>query len=145
MATFPLRGARDAPTFDNNPLHLSRYFEDIDLLYGVANVLAGDDVKIRKTKYYLDHDTAALWESIPVPGGMTWAQFKAAIFALYPGSDDNNRYTLTDLERLAHEHATQGIFTRGELGEYYRKWVTISAWLTARRLGDQRGLNRIFI
>ena len=115
------------------------------MLCTTANPPGNDDVHITKAKYYLDHDTAALWASVQIPAHTTWLQFKPLIYALYPGADDNNRYTLTDLEHLAHEHAMQGIFTRGELGEYHRKWITISSWLAAHAIGDARTLNRTFM
>src|SRR3954464_5441414 len=93
---------RDAPHFDGTPLHLPRYFGDVDKLYASLGLTPGDAEKIEQTIYYLDADTASLWEGLQPPAGQvfTWDTFKSAVMVLYPGSDTTRLYWVQDLEGM---------------------------------------------
>jgi hypothetical protein len=69
--------------------------------------------KILQCKYYLNADTAALWDTVVAPANapFTWITWKAAIQQLYPGSSGNNLYAISDLERLVQDYGSRGIFT----------------------------------
>lgn len=144
---FPFRGSREAPTFDGTAITVNRYFQDIDQLFdnlGIPN--PPDASKIQKTTYYLDPHTADLWESVlPLGGGMTWNEFKDAIRAFYPGSDRSRLYSVRDLDNTVLHFATNGVFTRADLGEYCREFRKISNYLRTQNRIDDGACNRLFI
>jgi hypothetical protein len=147
-ARLPFRGAHGAPAFDGTPTHLNRFFSDLDLIYSALGLTPTDPERVTQAIYYLDADTAFLWETLSAPAGAawTWDAFKAAVRALYPGSDSSARlYSVSDLERVVQEWATRGIFTRGELGDYFRSFTRISSHLLSNRRIDQNTLNRLYI
>jgi len=57
---------------------LYRYFGDIDKFYASLGLTPGDAEKIEQTIYYLDADTASLWEGLQPPAGQVfmWDTFK---------------------------------------------------------------------
>jgi hypothetical protein len=124
-----------------------RYFQDIDQLFDNLGVAAPtDEAKIAKTTYYLDAETADLWESvIPAHGRMTWAAFKTAIKALYPGSDRSRLYSARDLDNTVHDYASHGVFNRADLGTYCRDFKRISNYLVSQNRIDEGACMRLFI
>jgi len=144
---FPFRGSREAPLFDGTPLTLNRYFQDIDQLFDNLGVVAPTDAaKVAKATYYLDALTADLWESvIPVGGDITWTNFKAAIQSLYPGADRARLYSARDLDNTVHQYASQGVYTRADLGEYCRDFRRISNYLRNHNRIDEGACDRLFI
>ena len=114
-------------------MHLNRFFADIDLVYNLAGIAAPPDAeKILQCKYYLDNTTYMLWDGLAAPaaGPFTWDTFKAAIRALYPGCDGERLYSLRDLERFVEDTAARGVWTRGDLGEYYRQFTLMGGHLS---------------
>jgi hypothetical protein len=64
---FPFRGTREAPVFDGSLLTLTWYFQDIDKLFTILAVaLPNDREKITKAKYYLNSQTADLWDNVVI-------------------------------------------------------------------------------
>ena len=61
---YPLRGAHGAPAFDGVPMHLNRYFEDIDIVLTGINPDTPEADLIQYAKHYLDTDTCLLWETL---------------------------------------------------------------------------------
>ena len=146
-ARLPFRGAHGAPSFDGTPTHLNRFFSDLDLTYAALGLTPTDQERVTQAIYYLDADTAFLWETLSPPGAAwTWDTFKTAVRELYPGSDSTARlYSVTDLERVVQEWAARGIFTRGELGDYFRSFTLISRHLLSNGRIDQNTLNRLYV
>jgi hypothetical protein len=64
MAHLPFHNEDGAPFFNGSPRSLLRYFCDIDLLYASLRITPLDFQKIAQMIYYLDNDTASLWETI---------------------------------------------------------------------------------
>jgi hypothetical protein len=48
---------------------------------------------------------------------------------LYPGADDERKYTESDLERLIETQRRYGIESRAKLGHYYWEFCCISKFL----------------
>jgi len=111
LPRLPFRGAEDAPTFDGSPSRLIRYFRDVDRLYLSMGKSPTDAEKISQAIYYLDYDTADLWEGIPPPpgAGFTWDSFKKAIMELYPGSEETRLYSVRDLEMLVQDYISKKV------------------------------------
>jgi hypothetical protein len=91
----PFRMARDALSFDGIPLHLNRYFSDVEYLHRILGLHPTDEDLIQVSIYYLDHETSMLWESLLNPlVPVTWNQFKNLIAGLYPGADGAHLYSM---------------------------------------------------
>ena len=148
-ARLPLRGAHGAPHFDGTPIHLNRFFDDVDLVYHLAGGAAPtDEEKIRQCKYYLDNGTFMVWDGIQPPNPpvlFTWETFKDAIRGLYPGCEGGRLFSVRDLERLVADADRRGIYTRGDLGEYYRDFILIATHLRQQNRIEQGELNRLYI
>ncbi|KAJ3565953.1 hypothetical protein NP233_g7310 [Leucocoprinus birnbaumii] len=139
----PGRHDRSAPHFDGHPLSLKRFFDEIDYLGDSRGLLPSE--KIQHTLRYLDYHEYETWKSRPSAQGLDWEAFKKEITSLYPGADEDRRYTLVDLELLADKQARQPMRSRYQFGEYYRQFVTISDWLVARNEISLRERNNIFL
>jgi len=131
------------------PTHLNRFFEDVDLVYTVAGGAAPtDEERIRQCKYYLDYDTHAIWESVSPQGAVpapTWEQFKNTIRGLYPGCDGTRLFAVRDLERFVTESALRGVYTWGDLGQYYREFMRMASHLRVQNRISEGELDRLYI
>jgi hypothetical protein len=114
------RGHSSTPKFTPDvPRELVRYFKELELLFGPAQVV--DDTERKKHACrYVDIDTADLWEAIPeFDITKTFDEFKTAIFKLYPGSESKRKWTIADMDKLVGEQLQVGILNVSDLGNYY--------------------------
>lgn len=123
----PARGHSTAPTFDGNPLNLGRFFEEVEIL--AADARLDDAAKIKHSLRYASLNDYELWVRLPSASGGDFPAFKKAVLELYPGTEDDHRYTMADLDRLTQTQAAYGIQSRAELGEYYREFIRITGFL----------------
>jgi hypothetical protein len=122
-------------------------------MYAALGLTPTDQEKIKQAIYYLDADNAMLWETLKptvVPQGSApnvtlWTLFQSNIGKLYPGSDSNRLYSSADLERLSYDSALKGVYTRAELGDYFRNFTRISSYLTAQQRIDAATIDRLYI
>jgi hypothetical protein len=51
---------------------------------------------------YVDVDTSELWETLPefLDASKTYEDFAKAIYALYPGSDEERKWSVADMDKL---------------------------------------------
>ncbi|KAF7306229.1 hypothetical protein MIND_00413500 [Mycena indigotica] len=80
-----------------------------------------------------------LWESLTEfnDAAKTYEDFKASVVKLYPGSDTDRKFAMSDLDALIGETGRMGILSRADYGEFYRKFVLITAHLiTKNRLSS---------
>ncbi len=140
----PLRGSRDAPHFDGTPTHLQRYFADIEQLHKFHRITYVDEDLIVRAIYYLDAETAELWEGRLIQG-MQWRGFKAELGGLYPRWDGECLYSIRDLENIVQNYAESGIFNRITLGQYYRDFEEISKHLAKHRRVNDQEQDRLFL
>ncbi|KAF5348858.1 hypothetical protein D9756_009753 [Leucocoprinus leucothites] len=138
----PSRNDRSAPKFDGYPPSLRRFFDEIDYL-GNSSGLAPAE-KIQHTLRYLEFREYETWRTCPSSRGTDWEAFKAEITALYPGADEDRKYTSVDLEILVDKQSREPMQSRYQFGDYYRKFVTISDWLLARNEISIRERNTSF-
>jgi len=139
----PSPGNRSAPKFDGHPPSLKRFFDEVDYLgdsYGLSAV-----EKIQHTLHYLDFREYETWRSRPSARGSNWDIFKAEITALYPGADEDRKYTVVDLEILVDKQGHEPIQSRYQFGEYYQHFVTISDWLLSQQEISIQDRNKLFI
>ena len=98
----PICGEHAAPIFDRTkPRQITRYFEDLELLFK-RSAVASDNKKKEFTVQYVDFDTEQLWKTVPefTNAVSTYSQFKDAILLHYPNAGSNYAYSLQDLDSL---------------------------------------------
>src|SRR5277367_1055159 len=142
----PMRNERLAPKFDTSrPRELPRFFEDFEELIFRAQIT--DEAEKKKfIVRYTDFDTKQQWKAIPeFRDSSSYTEFKAAILSYYPEASDDFAYSFRDLELLISEYQRSGIATMANLCDYHRRFITISAWLIARRQSDDLEQQRIYI
>jgi hypothetical protein len=134
------RSERSAPSFDDSqPEGLERYFADLQVLFNRYAVVDDQERKQAALKY-LKIRTESLWKTTEAWNNpaMTYEEFKAEIYTLYPGATGDRTYTIQDLDMLIGRYARIGILTSIHLGDYYREFLLISRYLIGKgRLSTQ--------
>jgi hypothetical protein len=143
----PSRGDRSAPKFDpKQPRELRRYFDDLDFAFTRAGVTDRGEMKQHACRY-VDVDTTELWETLTeyTDATKTYDEFKAAVYALYPGSDEERKWSVADMDKLVGERMRIGIISLGDLGEYYRQFLAITKFLISRERLSAAEQSRAFV
>ena len=131
----PARGDRSAPRFDpQQPRELRRYFADLDFVLSRAGVLDIAEKKKHACRY-VDVDTADLWESIGEYSDVqkTYEEFIKAVQSLYPGAEEERKWSVADMDKLVGERSRLGVLSLGDLGDYYRQFYTITTFLRGKQ------------
>lgn len=134
---------RSAPRFDGQPRSLKRFLDEIEILGRDCNVTEQD--LITHTLRYLDSRDEEIWRGPALHARGDWGLFKIKIITLYPGAEDEHRYTVTDLQIIAENQAAIPMRDRFQFGEYYRQFVTKSDWLLARGVISRREQSKLFL
>jgi hypothetical protein len=106
-----------APCFDGNALNLHLYFDEVESLSTDAGL--NEEGKIWHTLRYASREDNELWSMLPEAQLPEYAKFWDAIVKLYPGADNERKYTESDLEWLIEMQRQYRIESRAELGHYY--------------------------
>jgi hypothetical protein len=136
----PSRGNRSAPKFDlKQPRELRRYFSDLDTHFAHVSIT---NTAAKKTNAcsYVDVDTSKLWELLSEfsDATKTYLEFIAAIYALYPGLEEH-KWSVADMDKVVGEQSHLGVISLGDLGEYYRQFLTITRFLHSKnRLSEAK-------
>ncbi|KAF4619936.1 hypothetical protein D9613_004663 [Agrocybe pediades] len=135
----PPRGAEDAPIFDKSqPRSLLQYLTELRYLfeqYGITD----DQQKKSHAVRYLDYDTWELWQCLPEfsDPSASFYEFILALYDLYPDCLDAERYSFSELEDFVRKTFSAGIHSLLDLGNYHRRFLTISsALIKSHRLSD---------
>ena len=134
----PARGHSTAPKFDpTKPRELRRFFDELELLFTACAVTDSDLMK-KHACIYVDIDSAELWESLAqYATGVSFGEFRKAIHKLYPGSEDDRKWAISDMDKVVGEQLRIGIFDANDLGMYYRSFYNITQFLrTKNRISD---------
>jgi hypothetical protein len=139
------RGHGSAPKFTPDiPRELQRYFKELELLFGPAQVVK-DTEKKKHACQYVDIDTADLWEAIPeFDITKTFDEFKSTIFKLYPGSESERKWTIADMDKLVGEQLQMGILDPSDLRNYYQVFYTITQFLLTKNCISKAEQSRAF-
>jgi hypothetical protein len=143
----PARGDRSAPRFDpQQPRELRRYFADLDFAFTRAAIAERAEMKKQACRY-VDVDTADLWESISEYANQqsTYEDFVKAVHALYPGSEEERKWSVADMDKLVGERSRLGVHSLGDLGEYYRQFYTITTFLRSKQRLSEAEQSRAFV
>jgi hypothetical protein len=143
----PCRGDRSAPRFDpKQPRELRRYFDDLDFAFARAAVTDQAEKKGHACRY-VDVDTSELWETLVefTDVTKTYDEFKSAVYELYPGSDEERKWSVADMDQLVGERSRIGIISLADLGEYYRNFLAITTFLRSKRRLSDAEQSRAFV
>lgn len=130
----PARGDRSAPSFDpTKPRELRRYFDDLEFLFTIAEVVEDSDMK-KHTLRYVSLDVADIWETLPEFSDATksYKDLKTAIKHLYPDADEDYRYTMSDMDLLIGNRQRLGIHTLADLADYHSQFMAITNFLISK-------------
>ncbi|KAG5223206.1 Transposon Tf2-12 polyprotein [Salix suchowensis] len=142
-AQMPTRGHHSAPKFTGEGQFLSRFFDEIEALATAANL--NDRDKILWTLRYAENAEYEIWSTgLPEASGVNWIAFKTAVTRLYPGSDDDRRYTVSNFESFCELHSQKVMRTKEDLGKYHREFLTISTFLKGKGHISEREVNKLY-
>jgi hypothetical protein len=150
MATIipmPARGDRAVPRFDpKQPRGLRRYFTDLEFHFNRANVTHDGEKKQHATRY-VDVDTSELWESLQefTDAALPYADFVKTVHSLYPGSEEERKWSVADMDKLVGERSRLGILSLADLGEYYRQFLAITSFLISKQRLSEDEQSRAFV
>jgi hypothetical protein len=99
------RGDRTALKFDlTHPRELRCYFSNLDFIFRRAGITNNTEKKQHAVRY-VDVDTSKLWEALPKysDNTKTYSNFAKAIHALYPGSEEERKWSVADMDKLVGE------------------------------------------
>jgi hypothetical protein len=141
----PVHGHSTALTFDpTKPRELCWFFDELELLFGVCNVTDSDLIK-KHACIYVNIDSAELWELLPQHAtGISFGEFQKAIHKLYPGSEDDCKWTISDMDKVVGELRI-GIFNANDLGMYYQSFFNITHFLRTKNRISEVEQSRAFI
>ena len=142
----PTRGEDGAPSFSpDQPRELRRYFKELNYLFIRAQVTDDEEKKMHACRY-LDVDSAELWESLSeFEHGTQYLDFVKAVYDLYPGSEDERKWTVASMEKLVSEQLRSGIHSLDDLGRYYRAFRTITKFLHDNNRISEAEQSRAFV
>jgi hypothetical protein len=95
---------------------------------------------------YVDINTTKLWESLPeFAVGTSYNAFKTAIHKLYPGSENDCKWLIADMDKLVGEQLWIGIFNASDLGMYYCSFYNITQFLHMKNCISEAQQSRAFV
>jgi hypothetical protein len=149
MATptpMPACGHLTAPKFDlTQPRKLQRYFNELELLFRAANI-AANDIKKKHACQYIDINTLELWESLPeYAAGSTFDDFHIVVHKLYPRSEDDRKWLISDMDKLVGEQLCIGIYNANDLGLFYQAFYNITQFLCTKNRISEAEQSRAFV
>jgi len=147
VIAMPARGDRSAPQFDpQQPRELRRYFSDLEFAFGRATITSPTEKKKHACRY-VDVDTADLWESISqfADQNASYEDFVKAVHTLYPGSEEERKWSVADMDKLVGERSRLGIISLADLGEYFRQFYTITTFLKGKGRLSEAEQSRAFV
>jgi hypothetical protein len=147
VTPMPARGDRAAPRFDpQQPRELRRYFADLDFAFGRAGITDETEKKKHACRY-VNVDTADLWESITEYSNAqkTYEDFVKATHGLYPGSEEERKWSVADMDKLVGERSRLGVLSLGDLGDYHRQFYTITTFLRSKQRLSAAEQSRAFV
>lgn len=146
VTSMPGRGDRSAPNFDPDvPRSLGRYIEDLELLFGRAQVVADADRK-QYFCYYSPITLSDIFESLPeYRATSSYQEFIEKVKAFFPGSIQQWKYSPGDLDKLVEHQRRLGIADSTQFGAYYRDFFAVSSYLVTQNRISEAERSRAFI
>ena len=134
-----------APKFSaEQPRELKRYFEELENLMSQAGITA-DAEKKKQAVRYLDVDAADMWKSLPTYATGDYQTWVRAVTALYPGADEERKWSIQDMDTLVGERGRLGVLNIVDFMTYYREFYKIATFLRAKGKISEAEESRSFI
>ncbi|TFY51112.1 hypothetical protein EVJ58_g10731 [Rhodofomes roseus] len=130
----PARGHSTAPVFDETePLSFNRYFQDLETHFSRCGIKTEGDKKSWATRYP-PLRVSELWEMQPTfkDATKTYDDLKRSLRQLYPGADDQHKYSIADLDKVVTDRVRLGLSNALDLAAYYRDFYMISEYLISQ-------------
>ncbi|THH09349.1 hypothetical protein EW146_g8707 [Bondarzewia mesenterica] len=111
--SMPTCGDRTTLTFDTKQPHeLHRYFTDLEFYFTCSEVTNDEEKKTHACRF-LDVDTCELWQLLAkyTDTAKTYEDFKSVIYKLYPGAEEDRKWSIADMDKLIGEHSKIGILS----------------------------------
>ena len=120
QGTMPTRGTSKALHFSPDKLReLHQNFEDLENLFTSFSITE-DVMKKHYACHYVNIETLDLWTSISAYGtAVSWDGFVQAVYKLYPGTDEEQRWTIADMDALVGSQLRIGIYDKTTLLNHY--------------------------
>ncbi|KAF8218674.1 hypothetical protein L208DRAFT_1133369, partial [Tricholoma matsutake] len=146
MSFMPAHGHSTSLTFDpKQPRELQKYFEELEFLFLTCGI-TDHDLKKKHACRYVDIDSCKLWESLPeYQPSTSFNAFCIAVHKFYPGSEDECKYSISDMDTLVREWLRIGIFDSNDLGVYYRSFYNITNFLRSKERISEAEQSRAFV
>ncbi|KAI0038653.1 hypothetical protein FA95DRAFT_1505255 [Auriscalpium vulgare] len=141
----PARKLRTAPVFDpEKPREIRRYWEDLEPALAQAGI-TGNREKKDWSKLYVPSAEAGMFDSMPeFTGNGTYEEFKTVVGKLYLGAEEDQAYTLADLESLVLKTRNKKELTLDDFAVFHREYLTISGFLVRKGRLSTMQQNREF-
>jgi hypothetical protein len=68
-----------------------------------------------------------------------------AVHTLYPGSDEERKWSIADMDKLIGERSRIDIISLSNLGEYYRQFLTITTYLRSKNCLSEAEQSHAFV
>jgi hypothetical protein len=141
----PARGHSTAPKFSaDQPRELRRFFKELEYLF-TACAVKDDEEKKGYAVRYLEYDLADLWGLLAEYSTGSYDNFKLAVHELYPGSGEDRKWTLADMDKLVGEQLRVGIFSLADFGNYHRAFIQVTKFLVDKKRLSAGEQSRSFI
>jgi len=72
-------------------------------------------------------------------------EFIKAVHTLYPGSEEERKWSVTDMDKLVGERLRLGVLSLGDLGDYYHQFYTITSFLWSKHRLSEAEQSRAFV
>ena len=74
-----------------------------------------------------------------------WDDFVKAVCKLYPGTDDEQKWTIADMDTLIGSQLRVGIYDKSTLLAYYRPFISITQYLLGKNHISKAEQSRAFL
>ena len=83
---------------------------------------------------FLDVDTCELWESLTTftNNAKTFKEFCDKVYRVYPRSEEECKWSVSDMDKLVGETSRIGILSLSELGDYHQRFLAITVFLLSK-------------
>ena len=134
----PMPRAQDAPCFTPDPYGFDSFFEDVVELGARCQLT---DAAMIKWEIRYAGPEAESWHCVPCLArarAPAFAEFLEEVREHYPDLAADCRYTRRDLDGLLERTRDYKEMSLKDLGEYYRKYLTCSAYLVNNGILSER-------
>jgi hypothetical protein len=115
------------------------------MLFTTCSITDSDQMK-RHACHYLNIGSAELWKSVPeFATRISFNTFRTAIHKLYPGSENNCKWSISDMDKLISEQLHVSIFNASNLGMYYHLFYNITQFLHTKNRISEAEQSRAFV